>query len=116
MTKKRYAEVVVGLPIEGPFDYAIPANFYKEIKVGMRVWVPFRNQKLVGYVVGFVDRPRVKKRIKEIYSNLDIEAIISPEMLKLTRRIADYYFCSWGEAIEATIPETLKRKRGLTQI
>lgn len=114
MTKKRYAEVVVGLPIEGPFDYAIPTNLSKQIQIGMRVWVPFRNQKLVGYVVGFVDRPRVKKRIKEIYSNLDIEAIISPEMLKLTRWIADYYFCSWGEAIEATIPETLKRGKRLS--
>lgn len=113
MSEKRYAEVVVGLPIEGPFDYAIPTNLSKQIQVGMRVWVPFRNRKLVGYVVGFVGRPRVK-RIKQIISNLDTEPIINPEMLKLTRWIADYYFCSWGEAIEATVPQALKRGKRLS--
>jgi primosomal protein N' (replication factor Y) len=113
MTKKRYAEVVVGLPIEGPFDYAIPENLFKQIKIGMRVWVPFRNRRLVGYVVGFLDRPRIK-RIKQIISHLDREVIISPRMLRLTRWIANYYFCSWGEAIEATIPRTLKRGKRLS--
>ena len=108
MSKKNFAEVVIGVPIEGPFHYSIPDDILNKIEVGMRVWVPFKNRKAVGYVVGFVDSPKVAI-VKDIEEVIDEEPIISSAMLTLTRWAADYYCASWGEVLEAAIPGGLKK-------
>ena len=103
-----YAKVVLGLPIEGPFDYIIPLNLEDKVKVGARVWVNFRNKKEVAYIVGLSNKTTIKK-LKEISALIDTESILGEKMLLLTRQLADYYCCSWGEAIEAAIPEDLRK-------
>lgn len=108
MNKKRFAEVVVGLPVEGPFHYSIPHDILNKVEAGMRVWVPFKNRRVVGYVVGFVDRPKVS-RVKEIEKIIDEEPIINNEMLTFTRWVADYYCASWGGVLEAAVPGGLKK-------
>ena len=60
-----YAKVVLGLPIDGPFDYLVPANLEDKIRVGARVWVNFRNKKEVAYIVGLSNKTTIKK-LKEI--------------------------------------------------
>ena len=103
-----YAKVVLGLPIDGPFDYIVPLNLEDKVREGVRVWVNFRNKKEVAYVVGLSNKTKIKK-IKEILTLIDEEPILGEKMLLLTRSIADYYCCSWGEAIEAAIPEDLRK-------
>jgi primosomal protein N' (replication factor Y) len=105
----RYAKVVLGLPLEGPFLYLIPEKFRKYIGVGRRVIVPFKEQRAVGYIVGFSFTSKIKTKIKEIEELIDEEQLITGELLRLTRWIADYYFCAWGEAIEAAIPPILRK-------
>ena len=51
-----YAKVVVGLPVAGPFDYSIEPALQRKVKPGCRVWVPWRNQKKLGYVVGLTKK------------------------------------------------------------
>lgn len=105
----KYAKVVVGLPVEGPFSYLIPQKFNKTISIGKRVIVPFGRQKIVGYVVGFTSTSPIKKKLKTIEKVLDEKPIIDRDLLKLTRWIADYYFCAWGEAIKTIIPSVLRK-------
>ena len=103
-----YAKVVLGLPIEGPFDYSFPPDLENKISVGMRVWVDFRNKKEVAYVVGLSHKTKIK-RVKDILAVIDTEAVLDEKMLLLAKRLAQYYCCSWGEAIEAALPDGLRK-------
>ena len=106
----RFAEVAIALPIDRVFHYSIPEIFQNTIAIGKRVFVPFQSRRLVGYVVGFSEMAEVGQ-IKDILTVIDNEPILSDEMLKLTKWIKDNYFCSWGEAIGATIPGGIKKGR-----
>jgi len=67
--------------------------------------VPFRSRTLVGYCVGFLDEPTIDPaRIKPILELVDDEPLVDGHMLELTRWVADYYGCAWGEALEAALP------------
>jgi primosomal protein N' (replication factor Y) len=103
-----YAKVVVGLPIDGPFDYLVPAYLEKKLSLGARVWVNFRNKKEVAYVVGLSSKTKIKK-VKEISAAIDATPILGEKMLLLAKRLAEYYCCSWGQAIETAIPEDLRK-------
>jgi len=106
-----YARVVLGLPIEGPFDYLVPSDLENKISVGARVWVNFRNKKEVAYVVGLSSKTKIKK-IKEVLAVIDATAVLDENMLLLSRRLSEYYCCSWGEAIEAALPDELRKGKG----
>jgi len=108
--KKGIAEVAIGVPVPEPFHYRIPLRLSKDIKVGHGVWVPFRNRLRVGYVVGLLERSKVA-RLKYIRRLLDPHPIVGPDIMELTKWMADYYFSSLGEAIEAAIPGPIRRGR-----
>ncbi|MCX5698892.1 MAG: primosomal protein N' [Candidatus Omnitrophica bacterium] len=103
-----YANVVLGLPIDGPFDYLVPPDLGNKISVGTRVWVNFRNKKEVAYIVELSDKTTIKK-LKEISTLIDTEPILDEKMFLLTRQLAGYYCCSWGEAIEAALPDEIRK-------
>ncbi|MDD5135994.1 MAG: primosomal protein N' [Candidatus Omnitrophica bacterium] len=103
-----FAEVAVSLPMDRTFHYSVPQNLSETISVGKRVFVPFLNRAIVGYVVGLCDEADVKN-VKAIISVIDREPVLTEEMLKLTRWVKDNYFCSWGEAIAAVIPAGIKK-------
>ena len=103
-----YAKVVLGLPVKDPFDYFIPPNLSPKADVGKRVVVPFRDKKLVGYIIALTPRTRIKK-IKSIYDIIDDQQLLDQELLTLTEEVSNYYFCSWGEVIEAALPSRLKK-------
>ena len=108
MSDMKYAEIVVDLPVKGPFTYLIPPNLTENVSVGKRVRVPFRNRMVVGYIVGFRSKTNLSK-LSVIQDVIDEEPIIDSDILSLTKWMADYYFCSWGKAIEAAIPLCLKK-------
>lgn len=103
-----YAKIVLGLPVEGPFDYLIPQNLRKIIAVGSRVTVSFGNQNFIGYVVGLSNQTKIKK-LKSIEKVLDEIPIVDRNVLLLTKELSQYYCCSWGEAIEAALPQEIRK-------
>jgi primosomal protein N' (replication factor Y) len=79
----------------------------------VRVWVPFRTHFAIGVVVG-IHKEKPEFKTKEIKKVLDSVPILSEELLKLTEWIHRFYFCSWGEVIQAGLPAGLNfisRKR-----
>jgi primosomal protein N' (replication factor Y) len=108
-----YAKVVLGLPIEGPFDYFVPQRLSGKIKVGSRVWVNLRNKKELGYVVGTSAQTDIKK-IKPILDIIDDVPVLDKNLLLLSRKLADYYCCSWGEAIEVFLPQDLRKGKKIS--
>ncbi len=101
------ADVVFNLPIKEAFTYEIPVHFSGMVDVGMRVFVPFGRRRLTGYVVSVATHHEKEFKLKPIQDVPDAGPVISKELLKLTRWIADYYQASWGEAIKAALPAGL---------
>ncbi len=108
--KEKIAQVVVGLPVEGPFDYTIGKALRPPVMLGTRVWVSFGIRKRIGFVVGVRDKS-LFKQLKPILSVIDQGPVLDEKFLKLTRMFSRYYGCSWGEAIEAALPQLLRRGR-----
>jgi len=104
----RFAEIALNLAVQGTFTYRVPEALAAEVQPGRRVRVPFRNRRLVGYCVSLSDRTDLK-RVLEVEGVLDEDVLISPEMLELTRWMAEYYCCSWGQALEAVVPVGVKK-------
>ena len=104
----KFASIAVPLPLDRTFHYSIPARLEPAAAVGKRAFVPFHNRSMVGYIVGLSDTADVSQ-VKELSYIIDQEPIIDDEMLKLTRWMADTYFCSWGEALHSIIPQGIKK-------
>jgi primosomal protein N' (replication factor Y) len=96
--------VAVPLPLRRTFTYSVPLERLTGIALGGRVRVPFGPRKLVGTVVGWVaSPPEGEIEVRDVESVVEAPGI-APAILALTRFTADYYLCSWGEAIEAALP------------
>lgn len=108
----RYVNVVFGLPVEGPFDYLIPNHLEGKVKVGSRVRVIFGFKKKIGYVVKLSNTTKIKI-LKPVLEALDSEPILDGNCLKLTKWVSEYYSCSWGEAIETALPDSLRKGRSI---
>src|SRR3989338_8204021 len=102
-----FAKVVLGLPVEGPFDYIVPQGFAQKIKIGSRVRIGFGARRMIGYIVGFTEETKIKN-LKPILELIDDFSLLDKNMLLLTKELSRYYCCSWGEAIETTLPKALR--------
>ena len=102
-------QVVIGLPVEGPFDYRVPDGSGPP-QIGMRVRVPFGPRDCLGVIVGAGGRKGVGdlKCVEEI---LDDRPVLEGSQIRLCRELARYYDCSLGEAIEMILPDALRQPR-----
>ena len=112
-----FAGVVFNRPIEQVLTYRVPSRLKRIIQPGQRVRVPLgRGDHLaVGYCVRVDARPPGDldpARIKDVVEVLDPLPLIDDKMLELTRWMADYYACSWGQALDAVVPAGVKKHAG----
>ena len=108
-----YADLILPLPLQGTFTYAVPAQMQAVVKVGMRVLVPFgRNKTYLGIVARLHDQQPQGYEVKQISQLMDEEPIVTPEQLKLWQWIADYYLSPIGDVYKAALPAGLKAEDG----
>jgi len=100
-----YVEVALPLPLNQAFSYTVPELWQERIKMGVRVLVPFGERILTGFVIE-IRKKRLKKglRLKEIKEVLDEKPVFSPFFLSFTRKLSNYYYSSWGELLQASLP------------
>ncbi len=107
------AEIVVPLPVAGPFDYLIKDEMRGRVMVGQRVYVPFGHRYVIGFVIGLKARGTPRK-LKPVHSLLDLEPTFNDPALSLAKEFAKLYGCQLGEALDASLPAAL-RKKTITQ-
>lgn len=103
-----FADVALAVKARRTFTYRVPEGMAAPI--GARVVVPFGAKVLVGLVVAHAEEPPPyldESAIKPILAVLDETPLLGPELLGLTQWVADYYFASWGEVIQAALPPGL---------
>lgn len=107
---KKLLEVIVPLPLNVTFTYAVPDLLQNEnIAVGSRVIVPFGQKKFyTAIVVGFPAKAPDSVIPKEIVQVLDPRPVLCHPQLKFWNWMADYYLCSVGDVMKAALPAALK--------
>ena len=102
--------------LDRPFSYAYNGDL--DVKIGVRVVVPFNNRKVVGYVTSIEKTDDTLEeleentgfKIKEIISIIDKEPILNEELMMLSNDIATYYFSPLISVYQTMLPPSLKPK------
>ncbi len=106
-----YAEVIVPLPLEKTFYYIVPEDLKEKIKIGSRVLVSFRHRLMTGFIVKLHwKNPAGKYKLKEVKELLDDKPVFTSPFLLYTRKLAAYFYSSWGSLLQASIPPSLTVK------
>jgi primosomal protein N' (replication factor Y) len=102
---EQFAEIVFPLSLKQVFSYAVPEALEGLLQPGMRCSVSFGRRQTVGLIIGITFQPPAHvKKVKPIDSLLDTAPSLTPDLLELGKWIADYYYCSLGEALFAMLP------------
>ena len=105
----RFAEVALPIPLRQTFTYSLPHGLAEIVKLGARLLVPFGKRQLTGYVVALHEALSEEiefeaESVKDALEIIDVEPLVTPEILKLTQWTADYYSAAWGEILKASLP------------
>lgn len=98
------AEVILPLPLDQTYTYLVPDALEEHARVGCRVLVPFGNRRLTGVITEMRQADHEAENLKPIEDVLDEVPSLSSELLRLTKWIAEYYVCGWGEVVKAALP------------
>lgn len=110
-----FADIVFDRPLDHAYTYAVPEPLADKIGPGKRVEVPFgRGGKgTAGFCVRVTDAaPTSGYEIKTVTRVLDDDAIVDEHLMKLTRWMADYYLCGWGQVLHAVVPAGVRDNAG----
>src|SRR5947207_10573262 len=108
-----FADVVFDRPLDHAFTYAVPPDLAARVGPGKRVRAPFgRGDKtVVGYCVRVHDTPPGREA-KALLAVLDDQPLLTDDLLRLTRWMADYYICAWGQVLTAVVPAGARDRAG----
>lgn len=110
--------VCVGVIIEGlansidkQYDYELPPELEKTVKVGCRVVVPFgnSNRKMQALVVN-INNQESDFKLKQVISQIDKNPIVSDELLKTVFFIKERTFCNFFDAFSTVVPAGVRLK------
>ena len=99
--------------VDNIFEYKVPKELEKSIKIGIRVCIPFGKMHLEAFVINIKnDIIYDKDKIKDIISVIDRDPVINKEMLELGKYMSDNLLCSKVSAYQVMLPKALKAKAG----
>lgn len=108
-----FAEIVFDRPLDHAYTYAVPDPLREQIAVGKRVRAPFGrgDRGTDGFCVGVTEQPP-DRAVKSLTEVLDEESLLDDPLLRLTRWMADYYLCGWGQVLHAVVPAGVRENAG----
>jgi primosomal protein N' (replication factor Y) (superfamily II helicase) len=95
-----FCDVALPVPLDRVFTYALGEQVPQ---VGSRVLVPFRSEKMSGIVMRLHDDPPPVEA-KALEAILDLEPILSQELMELAAWIGQYYLAPIGEVLRGMLP------------
>ena len=105
----RFVQVALPVHLRKLFTYRLPGSMRSAAHVGSRVVVRLGNKPMTGYIVALLPKLRagtslIESELKEVEELLDVEASLTPDVVELTRWVADYYAAPLGEVMRAALP------------
>ena len=106
---KKYADVIVPLPIAGQYTYSIPQTAEDKIQTGCRVIVPFGKKKFYTAIVTRIhETPPETYETKDIAEVLDEHPVLLKQQYRFWQWVAEYYLCTLGDVYKAALPSGMK--------
>ncbi|MBQ3495003.1 MAG: primosomal protein N' [Clostridia bacterium] len=106
------AKVIVDVTnsqVDKVFDYEIDDE---SIKIGQRVFVPFGNRIIQGFVIGKSQESNIdKSRLKKVVSAIDDFACITDEMIELMGFMVHKYHLRYIDCLRLFIPSEMRTDR-----
>lgn len=95
----------VGLPhLDRPFDYAVSAAQHEEAVPGSRVRVRFAGRQCDGFLLERRDRSEHDSQLSPLGKVVSSEPVLSPEVARLVRRVADHYAGTFSDVVRLAVP------------
>lgn len=106
---KKFADIIVPLPLAQTYTYSIPEEMEEQIAVGKRVIVNFGTSKFyTGIVANIHNNHPTYDNIKPITEIIDDNPILLPKQLQLWAFINQYYQAALGDIYKIAIPSGFK--------
>lgn len=109
-------QIALPTPLNRLFDYLPPAHVnVQQIKIGMRVKVPFQSRILIGIILNIKEKSDIPShKLKSAFELIDETPLFTEEILKLCDWATNYYHDAIGEVIFNAIPPYLRQGKILT--
>ena len=96
------------------FDYIVPECFKDKAKVGSRVLVPFgrgnKKRQAMVMCVRNAQSAQDAENLKEVSSVLDMEPVLTKEMVEMASFMKAHCFCTYYDAVRAMLPAGINYK------
>jgi primosomal protein N' (replication factor Y) len=100
-----FIDVILPIPIQKTFTYAVTQDEANFLQKGMRVAVSFGKTKMyTGLVFNIHQTAPVLYEAKDIHQILDEEPLVNEQQLQHWQWISSYYMCSLGDVYRASLP------------
>lgn len=108
-----FVDIILPVPLDGTFTYSVPQPLERQVKVGVRVLVPFgRSKTYTGIVASTHGTAPSVPQIKSVIQVLDASPVLTDTQMRLWQWISDYYMSPIGEVMKAALPSGLKTEDG----
>ena len=108
-----YADVLIeysAKAIDQTFTYIIPDRLKEDLKIGMKVLVPFGNKIINGFVTNIKNNYADTYELKEINDIVDKYFCLNEEMMELGKYLQAKTLCTKIAAYQTMLPSSLKVK------
>jgi primosomal protein N' (replication factor Y) len=100
---KEVLQVAIPIPNEDTFSYSVPSHLRGGIEIGKRVVVPFKNRKMLGFIVGLAEPPEGIS-LRDASDIVDEEPLFDEKRLDFLKWVSRYYMTSLGIVLKAAHP------------
>ena len=102
-----YVEIAFPISSYKIFSYKVPSKFHNQIKVGIRVKVPFNKRTITGVVVEVSNSNKYKGKTYSIDNIIDDDIQLSNNLFLLLKWVSRYYVAPMGKVLQVALPKTL---------
>jgi primosomal protein N' (replication factor Y) len=100
---KEVLQVAIPIPGEDTFSYSVPSHLRGGIEIGKRVLVPFKNRKMLGFIVGLAEPPE-GINLRDAIDIVDEEPLFDEKRLDFLKWVSSYYLASLGVVLKSAHP------------
>jgi primosomal protein N' (replication factor Y) len=117
-TESQVLSIAVPSPLWQLFDYLPPpATDFSQLRVGVRIKVPFGRREVVGVLIKIGDRSTFPiNQLKPAIEILDQQPLISTTLLAFCQWASDYYHHPLGEVMMGVLPKLLRQGKSIAPV
>ena len=102
-----FVDLALPVPLPDPLTYELPAALAPLARPGVRARARLGKRRLTGIVVRVHDARPEGVSLRPIEEVIDVEPVLSADLIELARFTAEYYMASLGEVFRTMLPSDL---------